>query len=169
MTKSILQEGFIHSILETARPSLEKDGSLAPVLFVDTGAPEVGVGLLSLANTLEEREAEFLRIGAQFRARQETIHEAVFLSEGWVVRPQEAPGGLRLPPSQHPCRQEAIVIVGRNAKATCHTCVVQPFNRNAANQPVWRELSLATYNEPVEKGKRAVGLLDYLFEANQRR
>jgi hypothetical protein len=169
MNNSIFEHSFVNPILETARGTLEKDGTLTPVLFVNIGVPEIRVVFLSLPNAPVEKQAEFRQIGTQFRARRETIQEAVFVSEGWVVRPTEAPGGLQLPPSQHPCRQEAIVLVGRNAKATCHTYVIQPFTRNAANQPVWGKLALAAYNEPVQQGNRAEGLLDYLFAANQQR
>jgi hypothetical protein len=169
MSQSILEKVFTNSILATARGNLEKHGTLLSVLFLNTGAPELGLIALDLPNTAEKRQAYFTRLGLRFLILGQRLREAIMLSETWFVSAQEAPAAFKFPPSQHPSRQEAIVLVGRNAKQTRTTFVVQPFQRDAANQPVWSKIPMAVYNEPVEEGSEAVGLLDDLFKGNQRR
>jgi hypothetical protein len=81
------------------------------------------------------------------------------------------PGSLApwiLPPSCHPQRQEAIVIVGRNAPASRYSLLVQPFGRDDEGKPVWRRLAVARYDVPMDEGYQPGGLLDYLFAANRK-
>jgi hypothetical protein len=122
--------------------------------------------LMDVPNTTEQRQAYFAKIGTRFRRLGQPIQAAVSLAESWVVLAQQAPAALRIPPSQHPSRQEALVVIGRNADNTRTTQVIQPFTRNATSKPVWSAPAIAVYNESVAKGHSAQSLLDELFLAN---
>jgi hypothetical protein len=158
---SILEQVFVEHLLATARLNLERDNKLQPFLWV-TAAPDIQLVVpLDLGKTAAEKQAYFRQIARDFRRRDEPILEAVMVAEGWFVNARTAPDATRIPPSQHPLRQEAITIVGRNASNTHQSWAVQPFRRDAHNKPVWEKMELAVFNEA--KPLKAVGLLDNLF------
>ncbi len=66
-------------------------------------------------------------------------------------------------PSQHPCRQETIGLVGRNADKTWTAFVFQQFTRNEHNAPVWSETKVMLSDTGTD-GVVADGLLDALFD-----
>lgn len=76
-------------------------------------------------------------------------------------------GEARRIPRQHPQRQKAIVIVGRDASGERVSSVVQTFTRRGEDHPVWEELAMASYNPTPETGLLTASLLDRLFDANQ--
>lgn len=162
-TLSLLSRSVGESFLQTARQNLEKHGSLVSMLFITFASGKRIEIPLRLPATTEDKEAYFVSIGLAMASLNEVIAEAILLSEGWVVNARQAPASHKLPLSQHPSRQEAITLIGRNAAGTRHTCAVQPFQRQASGQFIWNALSIALYDEPVAHGGRAVGLLDYLF------
>lgn len=168
-TLSLLSRAVGESFLQTARQHLEKHGSLVSVLFITfAGGKRIEIPL-RLPTTTADKEAYFVSIGIAMASLNEVIAEAILLSEGWVVKAQQAPAALKLPPSQHPSRQEVITLIGRNAAGTRHTCAVQPFQRQPSGQFIWEALTFALYDEPAEHGGRAVGLLDYLFSGQDQR
>lgn len=169
MTQSILEQAFIDSILSTARMNVERDEHLDPVLFLHLGGQKVEILPLVYPQSSQAKQAYFAQLGAHLYTAGKLIEEAVFLAETWIVLATKAPAAFAVQPSQHPSRQEAIVVVGRDAFNARQTFVVQPFTRAAKHKPVWESLAMASYNAPVTKGIRAVGLLDYLFAANQRK
>jgi hypothetical protein len=168
-TPSILAEAFGAPILTLARHNLEKDGKLAPVLFVKQPQRAPLLVGLTLPPEAEERQHYFLRLGHSLRQQGESVAEALLLMEGWFVSAQQGPLRFDRRPSQHPHRQEAIVLMGRNADHSRVTQVIQPFGRDAHGQPVWEERPLAVYNQPAGQGPQARGLLDYLFAAAEGR
>ena len=168
-TLSLLSRVVGESFLQTARQHLEKHGSLVSVLFITFVSGKRIEIPLRLPTTTEDKEAYFVSTGIAMASLNEVIAEAVLLSEGWVVNAQQAPASHKLPPSQHPSRQEAITLIGRNAAGTRHTCAVQPFQRQISGKFIWEALTIALYDEPVEHGGRAVGLLDYLFSGQEQR
>jgi hypothetical protein len=162
---SILDRTFMDAILATAKRNLEHDGRLCPVLFVqfDEGAP-VGC-LLDLPATVEGKRACLASVGWSMRREGKVVREALLLAEGWFVKVQTGTIDLMMRPSQHPLRQEAITIMGRDASGTRTSTVVQAFGRDSGDKPVWTEPVVASYNEPVGVGYQPVGLLDCLFDA----
>jgi len=167
MTHSILEQSFMAALLKKARTNVEQDGQLAPMLFVEPLMGDLLILGLDSSHPSEEKQAYFTQVGRYLRTQGTLIQAAVFLAETWFVMATEAPAALRIPPSQHPSRQEAIVLIGRNADNTRTSSVILPFRRDAQNKPVWPTLELGHYNAPVEKGVRPVGLLDFLFFGNQ--
>jgi hypothetical protein len=161
---SILDKAFIDHILATARRNLECDGKLWPVLFVrfDEALP-VGFGI-ELPTTTEGRRAYLAAVGWSMRLERKIVREALLVMEGWIVKVRNGADDLALPPSEHPLRQEAITIMGRDASGTHTSSVVQTFERNEKNKPIWTEALLASYNEPVGAGYQPIGLLDCLFD-----
>jgi hypothetical protein len=165
---SLLAKGVLEPMLNTARKNLARDGFLMPVLFVAVPDSRHGIVPLALPQTAEQKQRYFAHLGFLFRRSGQTVSAAAMLSESWFVNPQTAPAALKLMPSQHPCRQEAVVLIGRNAGNTRSTHVVQPFARDRHNRPVWGKDLIAVYNEPVQTAGKSLGLLDYLFLANRR-
>lgn len=168
-THSLLAQAFVEPVFKLARQNLERDGFLAPVLFVNSGASDPLIVPLPQLPSSQERQRAFTALGVRLRRQGQTIHEAVLLMESWTVNAQKAPAALRFPPSQHPSRQEAIVLVGRNADNTWVTYVMQVFTRQQNKRLVWGEVPLVVYNAPAETVGRPSGLLDDLFLANQTR
>jgi hypothetical protein len=159
---SILAKPVVESILNTARQHLEQTGRLAPALFIVTGNQKAAVLPLLLPATPGEKQVYFRQLGHQIRASGRTIVEAVMVTEAWYV--ENAPAMLEVRPSQHPCRRETVLVTGRNAEGNRFTHVIQPFTRTADAGLVWQKVPLAVYDQPLEAGAHAEGLLDFLFD-----
>jgi hypothetical protein len=161
--QSILAKSSIDAWLREAKANLKNYGHLVPVLFVKFANRQViPVGLLDLPSTDSHQLKQMLMtlVGQKLRAENGDIEEAVMIVEGWFVK---EPGMQRIAPSKHPRRQEAICILGRNARKTCTSSVVQPFTRGKQNQPVWSKIPLAVYNESAVDNPTPMGLIDDLF------
>jgi len=168
-TVSMLTKGVAESLLRAACENFEMDGFLVPVLLLDvTEQGRLMHTLKAWPNTPEQKQAYFNNIGSYYWRLGQLIREAIMLMESWLVLSQEAPGAFRMQPSQHPCRKEALVLIGRDAANTRSTQVIQPFTRDPSNKPVWSKSLMAIYDEPVKQGHSTQGLLDDLFQANQR-
>ena len=163
--RSILSREVIEDLLITAKKNLERYGSLQPVLFVQLANGERLAVAVSLSGTGEEKRRVFTDLRTLLQRQGRIVDEAVLLSEGWFVDAQKVVNATLVPPSQHPQRQEAITLVGRDAHRTRTTCVVQPFGRTENGQPTWQEAKLAMYDVPVGKGSFPVGIIDCLFDS----
>ena len=162
--ESILAKAFVETVLTTAKGTLEKDGYVLPVLFLQFANGERGIFLLKeLPDTTDEKQAYFTALGLFVRSARGGIREAVFVSEAWYVGLEDEGADLEVAPSRHPDRQEAIVLVGRDAGGTHQTFAIQPFARDRQNQPVIGQRKMEEYNAPADEGSRAVGLIDHLF------
>jgi len=133
------------------------------VLFVQFGNNERMVVQVELASTGDRKQAQMAALGKSLRQTGKDISEAVLVSEGWLVTAQEGKCLLDVPPSQHPDRQEAIVLIGRDAAGGRVSSVIQPFGRDPENKPLWDKPVMATYNQAADHGYRQVSLLDQLF------
>ncbi len=120
-----------------------------------------------LPNTPEQKRVYFAQLGAHYGRHGQLIRAAVLVVESWLVESEEPPSAFRMRPSRHPGRQEALVLIGRDAPDTRSTQVIQPFTRDPRNKPVWSKPITAIYDEPATPGNRTQGLLDELFQANQ--
>lgn len=164
-TKSLLAKPIIDGMLAKAKRNRQKDGYVVSVLFAKLVN---GQGLMTELGTLldtddpQQRRTSMARLGRQLRGDYGEIKEAVMIFESWCVSGRE-PGAMRIAPSQHPARQEAICIYGRNAGNTRRTVVLQPFTLDAENRLVWKELLIADYNRLQADQPGPPGLLDYLF------
>ena len=164
--ESILAKEIVETILRGAQENLRRDGSASPVLFLRLESGEKGAIALALPETPSAKAAHFNPMGQVFQRVGIRIHEALFVSESWYVSAKKDKGiAIDVRPSQHPDRKEAIVIVGRNAKRTRHTVVIQPFSRDIELMPVFEEITIAEFNKRPEdlKSLPPTGLLDYLF------
>lgn len=168
-TLTILAQPFVDAILGTAKRNVEADGFLTPVVFVQFANGERIVCPLKLPNTPDEKRRYFINLGCEFRQAGRIIQEALALLEGWYVDARTAASTLQFAPSQHPQRQEALVVIGRNAEQTRSTSVIQPFGRGDQNRPVWEAPAMAEYNVPASGACQPAGLVDYLFIQVERR
>lgn len=168
MSQSILlSKEFIDAVLNNMRGNLERDGYIHPMLLIYPFAlSDVDVTMvpLKLPDDSQKQAQYFKSIGHRLLRTGCIPTEAIFLSESWYVNNQTAPAARRMLPHEHPTRQEAIIIAGRNAYNTRSSSVVQPFTRDKNNRPVWQKLSVAVYDEP-SSGSTTVQVLDYFFDA----
>ena len=159
----MLDKRFFMYALQAAQRDLEHDGELVPMLLVHLVSGAHFYKSLHMPNMYEKKKAFFRSIGATLRRTKGPFTEAVMLMESWYVDGREAPNAKDFSPSRHPCRHEAIVLIGRNADNSRQSSVVQPFTRNANNKPVWGTTPIALYDHPVSRDLRVAGLLDFLF------
>ena len=165
--ESILTPEQVEEILEKARTNLERHGHLVSTLFLHLTSGEKVLTELSLPCIHEEKQAYFTFLGKAIRYSGYEIREAILLSESWVVMAPQAEG-LGVSPSQHPNRQEAITLVGRNAPNNRSIFAIQTFHRDHRNQPVFEALELEQFTGLPDSKYCATGLLDYLFPAEKR-
>lgn len=161
--RSLLRKELLLEMLEQARFRLEEHGSLTPILIIKLHTGEGLINGVQLPDDFVQKCLMLRSIGRKIQAEHGSIQEAVLLVESWYVSAHEAPDATKYPPSQHPSRQEAIVIVGRNEAKTRSAIVIQTFTRDEHNAPVWQAPNVNIV-EPGTEGMAANGLLDYLFE-----
>ena len=166
--ESILGQEFVETVLTAARLNLERDGALHPVLFLQLESREQMVMLLKeFPDTVGERQEYFTALGMALSHTGRRIDEAVFVSEAWYVGMEEGRTEFDVAPSQHPQRREAIVVMGRDAKRTRLTHVLQPFQRGDQNQPIFDQRVMEEYNIPADGFPQVVGLVDHLFAGEE--
>lgn len=166
---SILGQQFVEFILEGARHNLQKDGSLAPMLFFEFKNGEQGILPLTLPATVEERQDYFRAIGISLSAAGKAIDQALFLCETWYVESEEGKRlALDVPPRRHPNRRQAITVMGRDAERTRYTAVIQLFHRDRQQRPVFEPITQADYDAFITPGTGPVGLIDHLFPNRSR-
>jgi hypothetical protein len=160
---SLLVKDVLLEILEQARLNLEKDGSLIPTLFIRLHTGKEFIYGVQLPDDSVRKCLMLRSIGRKIQEEHGSIQEAILLVETWYVDAHEAPNAAHYPPSQHPCRQEAITIIGRSEDNTRSATVIQTFTRDERNAPVWTEPHVNIV-KPGTKGAAAKGILDSLFE-----
>ena len=109
----------------------------------------------------DKKAAAMRALCKKLRTQYGSIKEAIFFAEAWVAK-NTSPDFAEIPPSQHPDREEAIVITGRDDDNSNSVLVVQRFSRNEANEPIWHTVEV--HQGQGEDGITFRGVLDYLFE-----
>lgn len=164
---SLLLETSIDHTLALARQMVESQGSATPMLYLQTSAQEVKGIPLELPDSWAEKCGFFVSIGhtlhEDLSKHNQWLTEALLVVECWYVDGQKAPDIHAVPPSQHPCREEAIIAVAVNAKRTRKSLAVQPFTRDEHRQLVWSEVKCAAYNTSTIEEPMWEGLLDLIF------
>jgi hypothetical protein len=158
----ILGRAMLLDLLKDARKTLEEDSTLQPILFIELSIGKGIICPLVMPDNSAGKYRMFQVIGNHVREQKGAIKAAVLLTETWIVMAKEAPDATKYMPSQHPCRQEAIVLVGRNADKTRSAIVIQTFTRDEHNSPVWSEPQVIISDSPQDLA--AEGLLDALFD-----
>lgn len=148
-------------LLTGARKNIEEAGSLHPMLLLEMEAERFMIPI-EMADDSREKYQMFHALGEKMRLKYGLIQNAAVITESWIVMAKEAPDATKYMPSQHPCRQEAIVLIGRNADKTQSAIVIQTFTRNEHNAPVWSEPQVSI-SDSSTNGMVAEGLLDALF------
>jgi hypothetical protein len=169
MSESILTAENVQQILKVAKENLMRDGAVQPVLFLHLTTGEHLVTPVELSGTTQDKIRYINHVGFSLWQSGKVVAEAIMLAEGWFVSAKESGLDLTVPPSQHPERREALVLIGRDADRTRITSVVQPFNRDENGKPVWQALEMTAFNTPPSRDMQMVGLLDYFFVPVHRR
>ena len=159
----LLEKKVLLNLLKDGRTSIEESGTLRPMLFIEMSNGAGIICPLMMPDESEEKYQMFYTLGKQIRSKLGSFQNAVTMLETWTVNAKEAPDATKYPPSQHPCRQEAIVLIGRNADKTCSAIVIQTFTKDEHNAPVWSEPQVMI-SDIGEEGVVAKGLLDALFD-----
>lgn len=159
--ETILTEENLRKFIAMEKRLLIQDGSLMPRLMVVNGSGErMMIGLADLPSDSDVKAIMLRAIGLKLRTEHGGIREAFFIAESWMTT-SKAPGSGKIPPSQHPAREEIILIVGRNEDRSRTAFAIQPFSRDDNGQPIWKE---PTITLSQEQGKLTFdGILDELF------
>lgn len=161
--RSLLNKEQLLTFLQLARLRLEQNGSLTTILMTSLHTGEVLVDGVQLPDDFVQKCLLLKSIGRKIREEHGGIREAVLVAETWYIDAHGAPNATRYRPSQHPCRQEAITIMGRGEDKGRTAIVIQTFTRDEHNAPVWLEPHINVV-APGEEGMAARGILDYLFD-----
>lgn len=160
---NLLRKAVLLDLLEASRKDLEEAGYLQPTLYIDLSNGQGIVSPLEMPDKSNKKYRMFHEIGKHICSTFGAIQDAVMVAETWTVSGKEAPDATKYPPSQHPCRQEAIMLVGRNADKTRSAFVSQTFTRDEHNALVWSEPKVIL-SDSGEEGVVAEGLIDALFD-----
>ena len=159
--KTILTEENLRKIIAMEKRLLMQDGGLSPRLLVVSGSGErTMIGLPDLPSDPDVKAMMLRAIGLKLRTEHGGIREALFIAESWMTS-AKAPDANKIPPSQHPAREEIILIVGRNDDKSQTAFAIQPFSRDGKGQPIWKEPTIALSEE--QGGLTFDGILDDLF------
>ena len=148
MHPSVLTHSMVNNLLAQACQNKENEPQVMPMLFLANGTKDLKIlPLPDLADDAFERRAQFYALGRQF---PDTI-EAVFICESWL-----AAADSTVAPSEHPNRQEAIMITGRNRDNTKGVFATQVFTTQD-NRIIWQAPDITI------KPGIAEGLVDLIF------
>ena len=124
MHPSLLTHSMVNDLLARACQNKEKDQQVEPMLFLVNDSKDLRIlPLLDLAADADARRAQFYALGRQFP----DTREAVFICETWFVTADRTVDAFKVAPSDHPSRQEAIILAGRNRSNTQSIAIVKPF------------------------------------------
>lgn len=97
--------GLAEQMTALAQRNLERDGSLMPVAFVIQATGALAIYGLAF-HTDEGKDAAF----AVVRHAARGSRAVVIITEGWAVQVSPAQAHLITRPSEHPARQEVLVV-----------------------------------------------------------
>jgi hypothetical protein len=116
----------VNSLKEKAKEFLLTDGEVEPVVFAFLQNGNVMVCDMKFEDN-EEKKAKFNALGELLKANGAnacvTVFEAWYLPKEKIENQNEV-----IPPSEHPGREEAILVMGRTPDRIYSVCV--PFSRN---------------------------------------
>ena len=161
-SETILTEDFVKQILHDARDHLRKFGGLPTTIFALLDNGDHVLFPLFIPETHEEKCAYFGLLGFSIQDSDRQVQEAILVAESWYVGKPEK-DDLKVAPSEHPERKEAITLVGRDATESRSVFAIQPFSRDAQNKPVFEPLVLDQFDGSAPTEYYSTGLLDYLF------
>lgn len=147
MQRSLFTQLRVNGLLAQACQNKERDQRVMPMLFLANGTKNLRIlPLPDLAADADARRAQMYAIGRQFP----DTTEAVFICESWISAPS------RVAPSEHPGRQEAVIITGRNRDNTKSVFAKQVFITEDT-RIIWQEPDIT-----IKPGS-AEGLVDLIF------
>ena len=147
MHPSLLTQSRVNDLLAQACQNKEHDQQLMPIVFLANGTTDLKIlPLPDLAADALERRAQFYALGRKFA----DTTEAVFICESWIAPHQG------VAPSEHPGREEAIVLVGRNRDNTNSVFAKQVFTTDG------KRISWQAPDITIKPGI-AEGIVDLIF------
>jgi hypothetical protein len=159
--ESLLTRKYAQCILEIEKGFLIKGQSCVPKVLIMLHSGETGIiPIPQLGSDSDKKRLLLNALGQKLRAERGSIKEAIFIAETWMLK-ASAPDSNKFAPSEHPAREEAIVIVGRNEDKSCSIIAIQPFSRNKKEKLIWQEPIISLSGEG---GYSYEGILDNFFE-----
>ena len=164
MSQSILDDTAFQETLERAKENLKRNGAVAPVIILLTDKGERILVQIDLPGSAYERQKQLTNLGFLLAGKGIVVDEAVMIIETWIVSSKAEKDLLKVVPSQHPQRKEAIVLVGRNASKSRSGMLIQPFTRGIKGEPVWEKVeAFMPKGSPKTSDGNFQGLIDYMF------
>jgi hypothetical protein len=158
--ESLLTREYVQGILNIETGCLDKGISCVPKVLVKLHSGKSGILTIpEMGSDSNRKRLIFYALGRKLRAEHGGIREAVFIVDSWIID-ASTPGSTKFAPSQHPAREEAIVIVGRNEDKSCSLIAIQPFDRDKKEKPIWQEPIISISGEG---GYSYEGILDDFF------
>lgn len=167
--ESLLSEKHARLVMQDAKAYLRQYGGIPATLLMNLNDGKQLRLPLALPQTHQEKVVYFEILGASVRRLRKEIREAVLLSESWYVEKPNIDPTLKIAPSKHPNRKEAITLVGRDHTGQKSIFALQPFGRDAQQQPLFEPLQLQQFDGKDPSAVYWVGLLDYLFPVRSNR
>ena len=159
--ETFLHEECIKEFIKTAKEEFNPEGVCPPQLYVMFDS---GEGIYTyLTNMPLDPDARYKRMcafGLKLRSEYGSIREALYIAETWTTN-AKVPGFNKIRPSQHPAREETIVIIGRNHDKSCSAVAIQPFSRDKKGAPIWKTPTISISREQGDLTFE--GILDALF------
>lgn len=142
--------------VELAAADLSGEEDFMPLLVMTTGDDEaVAVGIVMTADHPDALAGSITGLCAIHRAR-----EAAFASAAWLVMPKPGENPLAVSPSEHPDRQEQVMLITVDAEGTAsmkHAALIR--ENNMVGVGVWEEqppgyLTLGRISHAMQLGIR---------------
>lgn len=152
----------LFDLLKDARKTLEENGTVKPMLFLELSNGAGFITALQMPGEQKLKYRMFQEIGETIQLCGVAIEDAILLTETWIVPLTEATDVDKDISSQHPCRQQAIALIARNAARTHVAIVIQTFSIDEHNAPVWSEPRVIISDSPKTE-MASLGPLDALF------
>ncbi len=149
---------------DNMRKELENTGSVRHILVVELSIGDcLVVKPLYLPTDSTLMYETMKEIGKELRSGCDGVESALLGFETTMVDGLKTLDAANYPSSHNPCHSEAVVLIGRSADKTRSAVVVQKFNRDEHNAPVWSDTQVTTSGAGKE-GVVAEHLLDALFD-----
>lgn len=154
MPHSLLTQAKVNEVLARAYQLKQRDQVVPPIVLLATNTGKERIlPLPEFSADALARQAQFQAIGQKYP----DTAEALFVCDTWMVIMGNAVGELDVPPSQHPNRQETLLVVGRNRDKT-KTIVVNQIYTPAGKRFIWQTSEISTEPGSLE------GLVDFIFD-----
>jgi hypothetical protein len=161
--KSILSKTYIQRLLIESYQNMCWHIEIEPRLVMQTKTGETSPLLLQIPQDAKAKHMYMYAVGVTFAEVIGMPTAALLISDSWYVDASKAPQAMSIPPSQHPARQNAIIVAGRTADNLVHSMVVHPYTIEQC-RVVFDKTAHEVYEEKRGIEDTSSSILDAFFE-----